>query len=237
MEENINEVEKIEEQPATEPALSEESSEESEHVEPEAPVKRPVKTQEDNMRALREAKERAEQDREELLARVKQYENKQEESTYGDDDLIEGKHLKKEIASVRKQLKNYEAQVAQATDETRLKTRFPDFDGVVTQKALESLREADPESLETIAMSQSSLYSRGVAAYKRIKELGIYVEDNFENERASVQKNSTKPKPVNSISSQQGASPLSQANAFANGLTPELQQQLRNEMEEAIKRR
>ena len=39
------------------------------------------------------------------------------------------------------------------------------------------------------------------------------------------------------MSPQQGDSPLSRANAFANGLTPELRVQLIKEMEEARKNR
>jgi hypothetical protein len=56
-------------------------------------------------------------------------------------------------------------------------------------------------------------------------------------DRAAAQKNASKPKPLASVSPQQGDSPLSRANAFANGLTPELQKQLRQEMEEARKNR
>ncbi len=48
-----------------------------------------------------------------------------------------------------------------------------------------------------------------------------------------IQKNASKPKPLASVNPQQGDSPLSRANAFANGLTEELKDQLRKEMSES----
>ena len=61
--------------------------------------------------------------------------------------------------------------------------------------------------------------------------------DNYKTDRELAQKNASKPKPLASVSPQQGDSPLSRANAFANGLTNELKAQLRKEMEEARKNR
>ena len=63
--------------------------------------------------------------------------------------------------------------------------------------------------------------------------MGIYREDNYSKDRDKAQSNASKPKPLASVSPQQGDSPLSRANAFANGLTDELKSQLRKEMEQA----
>ncbi|MEE8209012.1 MAG: hypothetical protein V3T88_08705 [Nitrosomonadaceae bacterium] len=194
-----------------------------------------------NLAKMREAKEKVEQEKLELQQRLLQYEQlsskpKEEEATYRDDDFIEGKHLKKEMDSVKKQLKAYESQAKEAADETKLKSRYSDFDKVVTNETIVKLKEEDPEFAETIALSQSSLYARGTSTYKRIKELGIYVEDKHEADRAKAQENAAKPKPMNSISPQTGDSALSMANAFANGLTPDLKKQLWKEMQDASKR-
>ena len=57
----------------------------------------------------------------------------------------------------------------------------------------------------------------------------------IEADKRKAQENSAKPRPMASVSPQQGESPLSHANAFANGLTPELQKQLWKEMQDAKK--
>jgi len=69
-----------------------------------------------------------------------------------------------------------------------------------------------------------------------VKKLGIYKPDNYEKDRAHVATNANKPRSSASISPQQGDSPLSNANAFADGLTPELKKKLYAEMLEAKSR-
>jgi len=208
--------------------------------EPVAQASKQQSSQEVNMRELRLSKERAEKESLELqqrLARYEQQEAKKEETPdYGDDDFIEGKQLKKEMASVRNQLKNYEKQAVSQADESRLKSRYTDFDKVVNADTIAKLRDEDPDFAETIAYSTSSLYARGSSTYKKIKDLGLYVEDKHEKDRALAQQNASKPRPLNSVSPQQGDSPLSMANAFANGLTPDLKKQLWKEMQDASKR-
>jgi len=192
-----------------------------------------------NLIKMRAAKEKVEREKLELLQRLQQFERdavKDNEPDYGDDDLIEGKHLKKEVEAVRKQLKAYESQAKEQADEAKLKGKYSDFDKVVNQDTISKLKEADPEFAELIALSQSSLYSRGTSTYKKIKELGLYVEDKHKQDRERAQENSSKPRPLNSVSPQQGDSPLTKANAFAGGLTPELKKQLIKEMNEAAKR-
>lgn len=191
-------------------------------------------SQQANIRELRLAKERLEKEKAELEQKLSQKETKSQE--YGDFDFIEGKHLKKEIESVKAQLKLQEEHSRQSIDETRLKTKYNDFDKVVNADTIERLKEEDPEFAETIAYSSSSLYSRGASTYRRIKELGIVKEDEFVKEKELAQKNAAKPKNLNSVSPQQGDSPLSMANAFANGLTADLKKQLWKEMQESSKK-
>lgn len=203
-------------------------------------------SQEVNLRELRAAKAKAEKEREELAARLAQYEQQQQQQMHQqqppeqeadigslrDDDLIEAKHLKE----IQKQLQSFKQQQTEATDETRLKSRYGDFEKVVNEETINALKAADPEFAETIALSRSSLYSRGSSTYKRIKELGLYVEDSHVKQKETAQANASKPRPSNSVSPQAGDSPLSMANAFSNGLTDDLKKQLWKEMQEASKR-
>jgi hypothetical protein len=67
-----------------------------------------------------------------------------------------------------------------------------------------------------------------------MKTFGIH-KDIYESDRLKALKNSQKPRPLASVSPQQGDGPLSKANAFANGMTAELKEQLRKEMYAARK--
>lgn len=192
--------------------------------------------QEVNITRMREAKERAERENAELAERLSKYEQQAAEPEYGADDLVEGKHLKKEMDGVKAQLKAYQQKTKDDADEYKLRSTYTDFDKVFNAENIARLKESDPEFAEAIASSQSSLYSRCATTYKKIKDMGLYVEDKHVKEKAKAQENAAKPRPMNSVSPQQGDSPLSMANAFANGLTPDLKKQLWKEMQNASKK-
>lgn len=151
------------------------------------------------------------------------------------DALVEGKHLSKvnkHIKKLEQQLKQYQQQTALSATEIRLKSQYPDFDKVVSRDNLESLRLAYPEIAQSLN-ANPDLYGKAVSAYTMIKKLGIGEEDPYVEEKAIIQRNALKPKPLASINPQQGDSPLSKANAFANGkLTDELKAQMLKEMNE-----
>jgi hypothetical protein len=157
-----------------------------------------------------------------------------------DDDIVEAKHVKKvvnEYKKLRQEFNEYKRQSTEMTIEATLRAKFPDFDKVVTVDNLKALRDADPEEAALIHQSGDN-YLKASAAYKAIKRIVVQNEPQQESvtvEKSMAQKNAVKPKPVASISPQQGANPLSKANAFAQGLTKELADQLRKEMEEARK--
>ena len=214
----------------------------------------PGKTKEENFRAIREAKERAERERDILLDKMiemqksqksnqQQQEPQQEESddfdfSVEDDALLEGKHAKKIVAQMKKmqeKLKNYQDYSYQSSVEAKIKSQFPDFEDVVSEENVSVLNQDFPE-LAASLRDTSDIYNKAAAAYKVIKGMGIYKDRNeFMKDRDKAVKNSQKPRPVASVNPQQGDSPLSKANAFANGLTPELQKQLREEMYRARK--
>jgi hypothetical protein len=250
----------IQEQPEQE--VAQEYSEPEQHIEEiEEEVVQPAKSvktnsdREENLRYLREAKERAEKEREEAIRYAmqlkSQYEQpKQQESEeeddiqIGQDDLAEGKHLKslnKKYKDLKKELNSYKQLTAQqqqehqlALTEAKLRSKYPDLDSVISGENLDKLKNQYPEVFHTISSTQD-VYSKGVAAYTMIKNLGINKEESYLSEKAKAQINSAKPKPMNSIAPQRGTSPLSQANAFENGLTESLKQKLIQEMRDAAK--
>lgn len=200
-------------------------------------------TPQESFRAIRERTQRLERELEQATKRLQTYESQQqkqpEEEIYGvnlaADEIVEGKHLtevQKELNAIKKELSSYKQQTTLTSAESRLKSQFPDIDTVVNAENIERLRAEHPEIAMTLK-ANPDFYSQAASAYKLIKSLGIYQDPKLEADRLQAQKNSAKPRPLTSVSPQQGDTPLSRANAFANGLTPELQAQLRKEMEDS----
>jgi hypothetical protein len=215
----------------------------------------PAPEKEESMQAirfktLREAREQAERERDELRQQIERMratekvqptpQQEQQDFSIAPDDLVEGKHLTKydrEIQSLKKQLESYHQQASVASVETRLKTQYADFDSVVSKENIEVLRTAYPEIAATIN-SSPDLYNKAVAAYTMIKKFGIVSDSSYDSQKAKAQANASKPRPIASINAQQGSdSPLTHANAFAEGLTSDVKAQLYREMLEAKKRR
>ena len=190
-----------------------------------------VSSKEYNWKELRESKKQLERELQELRAEVSRITSPppapQEEQSLGDDDLVEGKHLKKVFSQIEKRLSSY--QEAQIPD--RLRAKFSDFDRVVNAETIEKLKRSEPELFSSLTAS-SDLYAKGVSAYKAIKRFGIVEDDSYAGEKAQLQRNMAKP---GSPSSVQGASPLSQANLYSQRLTPELRKQMYQEMVEAAR--
>ena len=213
-----------------------------------------------NMRALREAKEKAEQERNELMRMVMMQQQQQmqqnqpkqqaepeeiDDFDLEDDALVEGKSMRKmhnEIKSLKKQLNQTHRQsieeqkrIAQSVLETNVKATMPDFDSVCSQDNIETFKTLYPDMASSIAANPDP-YSQARAAYSLFKQLGVYKTPELENDRLRAIKNSNKPRPLASVNPQQGDSPLSKANAFANApLTEDLKKNYYREMQEAIK--
>ena len=198
-----------------------------------------------HFKAVRELKERAERERDEAIKRAQDLEaryasprndqpvpDNSSDITLGNDELAEGKHLKavvNEVNKLKNELKQYQSQSASSLVEARLKMEYPDIEKVVSKENIEILSMQYPDLADTIN-SSPDLYKKAVSAYTLIKKLGIQPEDNYQEDRARAQVNAAKPRPLTSVNPQQGDSPLSHANAFANGLTDELKSQLLKEM-------
>lgn len=220
--------------------------------EPVTEQQEPSSPSNQHFKAVKQLKEKAERERDEALRRAAELETRltgyqapqvQPEEDYsinlGNDELVEGKHISKmdkkvdsKIKALEEKLKRYETQSSQSFVEAKLKMEYPDIEKVVTKENIEILSMQEPDIAATIQDSQD-LYKKAVTAYKLIKKFGIQTDDNYHQDRVRAQENSSKPRPLTSIAPQQGNSPLSHANAFANGLTDELRAQLLKEMMEA----
>ena len=153
-----------------------------------------------------------------------------------DDDLIEGKQLKKILlqeqkrrSSLEQNLKLQQKYAQEAAVEAALKSRYTDFYEVVTPENITSLRESEPDIAESLNLNPN-LEKKAVGVYNAIKKLGIYQANQYTHDKQMAQKNASKPRPLNSISPQNGGTPLDQANAFAGGLTKELKAKLYADM-------
>jgi len=197
----------------------------------------------ESFRQLKAKAERAERERDELLRRLQETERLkqqhqqpvEDEVHLNPDDLVEWKHVDSKIRKLENQLRAQQQQQALAAAEMRLKAQFPDIDQVVSAENVQKLSLLYPEFAEILNES-GDLYKKAASAYKMIKNLGIMPNTQpVYKERELARANVVKPRPMASISPQQGDSPMSHANAFANGLTPDLQAQLLKEMRDAQK--
>jgi hypothetical protein len=211
-------------------------TQESVQAKPNTPAQHQESSEERNFRSLREKSDRIARERDEALARLQQYESQQQaepEYNLGENDLVEGKHLKKSQGKVENKIKALEEKLIEA----QLRADFPDMKTVLSPENIAAFREQHPDLAKTIG-SSTDLYSKAVSAYTMVKKLGIYTEPSpFDSDRATAMKNSAKPRSVASVSAQQGDTPLSHANAFATkgSLTPEMQKQLYKEMQDIRK--
>jgi hypothetical protein len=192
-----------------------------------------------NWRILRERLDRLEHERDAALKKLQEREqqslktnnNHEDEATFSDDDLIEGKDLR------RWEKKNAQriAQLEEKLIESNLKAQFPDFYDIVTPESLKTLRDLDPELAESIAVNPN-IHSKSVAAYRAIKRYGLVAQKEYRHNQERLQKNEKKPLTTSSLSPQLGETPLSKANDFANDHSSEYLDQVWREMLDIRKR-
>jgi hypothetical protein len=197
-----------------------------------------------NMAQLRRQAETAQLERDNMAREIEsiraQLAPKQaEEPEYhvAPDDFVEGKHLSaydKKLRKLETELQQSKQESANTAAEALIRAKCPDFDSVVTPQSLQELQENHPEIAATLATNKN-LQTQALAAYKIIKQLKS--KPDYNAEQAIIDKNQSKPKPVAILQPQHSDSPLTHANAFANGLTDSLKQQLNREMEDAIRNR
>lgn len=205
----------------------------------EQATERQQKFAQESFKELREKAKQLERERDEYMRKLQEAQEHKdsEDLSIGDSDLAEGKHLKKLQAEVKRLRQESEANKQQSSltqTEIRIKSQYTDFDKVVSPDNIAQLRESYPELAASIN-ANGDLYSKAVSAYTMIKKLGIHQDPIYNSEKARIAQNATKPKPSATIAPQKADSPLQQANAFSQGLTPALRDQLRAEMEASRK--
>lgn len=157
----------------------------------------------------------------------------------GDDSYVEGKDLKKylrslkkEVRDAKKQLEENQRENAISSAEIKLKTRYADFDSVVTTDNLRKLEETKPELFRTI-YANTNIADRGIAAYEMIKAGGILSEGYQEVDRR-LEENKSKPRAAANAAPQSGDTPLARVGDYDRRiLSEERKEQLRRQVEEA----
>lgn len=205
-----------------------------------------------NFKQMREEKKRIERERDELQKELRQYsqmilqsqqnQKAPQEEKFGidPDALVEGRHLneyekrmrayEKKAQEMEQQFSQYQSRINHTLTEARIKSEFPDFERVVNNQTIDKLKTRYPSIASSIGNNPDQ-YSQAAAAYEAIKNMGLYEDPALKVNREKVQTNMGKPRSATTLSG--NASPLNNANAFANGLTPELRAQLWKEMNEA----
>lgn len=163
----------------------------------------------------------------------------EEEEDLGDpSDLVTKAELKKyaeklarkQVEKLLQEREQYEKEKERNSAPARLKQKFSDFDQVVTPEALERFTQQDPELADSLGMLAADPYKQGIAVYKALKAM-----QPSQKVTAMPEKKIERP-PISSSATPKSSSALSNANLFANGLTPELKAQLYKEMEESARR-
>jgi len=220
----------------------EEVSQQTIQAAPEQSIEAELKSVKDeNWRLLRQSKEKLQRELDEareLLAQRQVATKPAEENIdlndlgLSENDLAEGRHLltiKKELAALKKAREEDLKRLTMSNAEMRIKNDFPDFEKVVSYENQKKLREIDPDVADAI-LATGDVYKAHSMAYKMIKLLNIHRDTSYDADKLKAQQNLAKPKSLSTIAPQKSESPLSHANAFANGLTPELKDQLVKEM-------
>lgn len=172
---------------------------------------------EENLRELRERYAKAERDRDAALAYIASIQQKQQparEEELADDELVEGRYLKKKLQVL-------ENQIYTSTVESRLKANYNDFDSVVNDKSIRQLRERYPEIAESL-YETPNLYNKAVSTYTLIKKLGLADGDASEQSNMRIRANAQKPRSANSVTPHHDSA-LANASNFQSGRLTEEQ--------------
>ena len=191
----------------------------------------------ENIRALREDRERFQRERDEYYRRLQELENQRaaqqapQQEPYtppAPDDLVEWRQVERELKRRDEENERYRKQMEMASVESRLKSQFPDFDSVVSTDSVNRLNREEPELAMSIG-SNKDPYTQAVAAYRAIKRMSP-AHDPFRDEKEKVVKNNAKPRPSNATSK----SPLTKADSFGKGLTQEQKYAIYRELQDII---
>jgi hypothetical protein len=152
----------------------------------------------------------------------------EEEINLSDDDIVTAKDVKKLAKKMAKELYQQERSKFEAeTAEDRLRSKFSDFDDVVSEENVKKLLKEEPE-LAKVLKATHDPFAKGVAAYKYIRAMERANPQAVDKE--VVRQNLSKPKTTTSIRD----SGLDHVDEFASGrMTAEMRRKLYEEMRSA----
>jgi hypothetical protein len=113
-----------------------------------------------------------------------------------DDDYIEGKQFKSEINYLKRELNQFKQQAQSTSMEMQLRSKYPDFERVVSPDNINKFIQLKPELAESLRQTPDS-YNKLITVYKR--------------ERADMNQN--KPRVASSLKKTESA--LSHASEFS----------------------
>ena len=204
------------------------------------PIESEESPQDKNWRQVRERIEELERANSQLSNAVKQQHTKPvmdevipDWAGVDDEDLLTKKQTmgvaeKVAAEAVRKALQQREYEQAPKLIEDEMK----DYSRVVTPENVERLKQTNPRLAASLGDVKDP-YAQGALAYSYIKSQGIYKDNDGANNKQRAMDNSKKPLPVTAA---KPSNALESANAYANGLTPEVKKQLFAEMQAAIRK-
>lgn len=152
--------------------------------------------------------------------------------SYEDDDYVEGKHLRHEINALKNELSSYRQQYQTSSIESQLRSKYTDFDKVVTADNISKLRELRPEIAQSLHQTPD-LYNKAAATYTILKEMGIYQPDVYNPDKERSEHNIQKPRPTATL--QRNDSPLSNAGEFRSSLSEERKKEIWAQMQRTLK--
>ena len=151
--------------------------------------------QQENLKALRESRNKLQAERDQYSARIKQLEQANAKTADSlDDDLDYEDDSTKEIKVIKKHL----AEMSVNNSRMKLQTQYPDFNKIVNQDSISILKERFPEIAATLDQS-TDIYNTGVSAYNIIKKFELHRFEDFEDQKRKVETNINKPRPANTI--------------------------------------
>lgn len=213
VEKETEEVEEVEKAP--EPVEPESDVAEPEEKEPEPKPKENI-----NMRRMREAIKK----KDEELRKFREVDNDNKRSAFEKMQPEEQvRFLANELQKERQVNHQSKIENASVDIDKRLREELPDILEVLTKENIDKLKEQDTyfaDMVDNTSNTPGELYNKAISAYTLVKKRGIYKKDNFSKKKETIRKNLSKPLPANAARRSDSGGGLSEFSDFM-GKTPQ----------------
>lgn len=186
---------------------------------------------------MRELERRAEE-QDDLIQRLQGQREQQpledDLSKLSDDDIVTAKQAKILAKKMARQVaeETFKEREAATVDE-RVKSKYPDFENVVTRESIELLKQQDPELAQSLYALAQDPYAQAIAAYKMLRKQGIGEVATQHPSKARAIENAKKPVSVQAVGK---SSAIGNVSRFENGLSQDEKDALYLEMRECARR-